>query len=466
MKIIIPTTITDAMFVSSDVAEDDYDEFSMATSYSPGDIIMDTTGVEILTLDVAPAVDWAPGDLLTGQTSAETCRTVAKLTDLTYQVRERTGDFTLDEIIGVTGDGDKLADQGAAHPTITEAANKIHEIYEALTAGAVELLTLDVAPATAWVAGRTITGQTSGETCTIVAKLTDLTYQIINRSGAFTLDEVIGVTGISAELADQGAAHPTVATASNTANYPATDLERDTPLWWSKVSPTNRWKAFDLKVGTQVSQADLISFSLTPGMSEGIAFLNLEASSITMTMTDPVEGEVYNETVNLVMTDSRGISLIYDWYSYFFGTAPTTTDVVKLDLLPYPSATIAIAISNPGLTAKVGAIVVGMLGDLGDTGYGTKLSINDYSSKTADSDGNFSITERAFAKRMTVPLELDNFDRDEMIRVLAQYRATPLVWVNSEDYASEIVFGFYKRFSVVVKYKAYSTCEIEIEGLT
>jgi len=466
MKIIIPTTITDAMFVSSDVAEDDYDEFSMGTSYSPGDIIMDTTGVEILTLDVAPAVDWAAGDLLTGQTGAKTCRAVAKLTDLTYQVRERTGDFTLGEVIGVTGEGNKLADQGAAHPTIAAATNKIHKIYEALATGFVELLTLDVAPATAWVANRTITGQTSGATCVIVAKLTDLTYQIKSRSGAFTLGEIIGVTGISAELADQGGAHPTVATASNAANYPATDLERDTPVWWAEVSPTNRWKAFDLKVGTQVSQAALISFSLKPGMAEGIAFLNLDASSITMTVTDPVEGEVYNKTVDLVMTDSRGISLIYDWYSYFFGTAPKTIDIVKLDLPPYPSATIAIAISNPGLTAKVGGIAVGMLNDLGDTGYGTALSIHDYSSKTADSDGNFSITEKAFAKRMTVPLELDNVDRDEIIRALAQYRATPLVWVNSEDYASEIIFGFYKRFSVVVRYLAYSTCEIEIEGLT
>ena len=466
MKIIIPTTITDAMLVSSDVAEDDYDEFSMGTTYSPGDTVMDTTGVEILTLDVAPTTDWAPGDLLTGQSSGETCRAVAKLTDLTYQVRERSGDFTLGEIIGVTGDGDKLADQGAAHPTITEATDKVHKIYEALTQGDVEVLTLDVAPATAWVAGRTITGQTSGSTCAIVAKLTDLTYQIKSRNGAFTLNEIIGVTGISAELADQGAAHPTVATASNTGNYPPTDLERDTPLWWSEVSSTNRWKVFDNIVGSQTEQADLISFSILPGMIEAIAFLNLDASSITVTMTDPVEGEVYNETINLVMTDSRGISLIYDWYSYFFGTAPKTTDAVKMNLLPYPSATVAIAISNPDLTAKVGGIVVGLAGDLGVSRYGTILSITDYSTKSADSDGNFSIEEKTYSKRMSVPMRLSNSLRDEVFRVLAQYRATALVWVNSEDYASEIIFGFYKDFSIVVKYLTYSDCEIEIEGLT
>jgi len=466
MKIIIPTKITDAMLVSSDVAEDDYDEFAMGTTYSPGDTVIDSTGVEVLTLDVAPATDWETGDLLTGQSSGETCRVVAKLTDLTYQMRERTGGFTPGEIIGVTGVGGKLADQGAAHPTITAATDKVHKIYEALALAAVELLTLDVAPATAWVAGRTITGQTSGKTCTIVAKLTDLTYQIISRTGAFTLGEIIGVAGIPAELADQGAAHPTVATAANTGNYPPTDLLRDTPLWWSEVGSTNRWKAFDNIVGSQVSQDDLISVSITPGMIQGIAFLNLDASSISITMTDPVEGEVYNETINLIMTDSRGVSLIYDWYSYFFGTAPSTTDVVKMDLPPYPSATVAIAISNSGLTAKVGGIVAGLTGDLGVSRYGADLSIADYSTKVADSDGNFSIEERAYSKRMSIPMRLSNSVRDEVFRVLAQYRATALVWVNSEDYASEIVFGFYRNFSIVVKYLTYSDCEIEIEGLT
>jgi len=63
-------------------------------------------------------------------------------------------------------------------------------------------------------------------------------------------------------------------------------------------------------------------------------------------------------------------------------------------------------------------------------------------------------------------MRLSNTLRDEVFRVLAQYRATALVWVNSEDYASEIVYGFYKDFSIVVKYLTYSDCVIEIEGLT
>jgi hypothetical protein len=74
-----------------------------------------------------------------------------------------------------------------------------------------EVMTLDVSPATDWAAGDTITGQTSGKTCLCVAKLTATTYSVINRSGAFTLGEIVGVTGTAAKLADQGAANPTFA---------------------------------------------------------------------------------------------------------------------------------------------------------------------------------------------------------------------------------------------------------------
>jgi uncharacterized phiE125 gp8 family phage protein len=78
-----------------------------------------------------------------------------------------------------------------------------------------ELLTCDVAPATAWAVGDIITGQTSSKTCIIVTVLTTKTFIVKSRSGAYTLGEVIGVTGVGAKLADQGAANPVFATTYN-----------------------------------------------------------------------------------------------------------------------------------------------------------------------------------------------------------------------------------------------------------
>jgi uncharacterized phiE125 gp8 family phage protein len=74
-----------------------------------------------------------------------------------------------------------------------------------------ELMTCDVAPVTPWAVGDLITGQTSAKTCTVVTVITTKTFIVKSRSGAYTLGEVIGITGIANSLADQGAAHPTFA---------------------------------------------------------------------------------------------------------------------------------------------------------------------------------------------------------------------------------------------------------------
>ena len=61
---------------------------------------------------------------------------------------------------------------------------------------------------TAWQVGTTITGLTSLSTCNIAKILSSTSYIINNRTGNFTLGEVLSCNGL---LADQGAAHPTVA---------------------------------------------------------------------------------------------------------------------------------------------------------------------------------------------------------------------------------------------------------------
>lgn len=70
--------------------------------------------VELMTLDVAPAgAGWAAGDTITGAISAKTCVIVEKITALTYHVRNRTGAFTVGEVLS---NGSVTADQGAANP--------------------------------------------------------------------------------------------------------------------------------------------------------------------------------------------------------------------------------------------------------------------------------------------------------------------------------------------------------------
>ena len=78
----------------------------------------------------------------------------------------------------------------------------------------------------------------------------------------------------------------------------------------------------------------------------------------------------------------------------------------------------------------------------------------------------YTIQERAFSKRMVVPIRVRNASLDEVYRVLALYRATALVWVADETHASMIILGYYREFSIVIQYHSWSDCTIEIEGLT
>lgn len=93
-------------------------------------------------------------------------------------------------------DSETLAGNLVTYQSILPGSHGIHE-----------LMTLDTAPGGAgWAVGDTITGATSHETCVIVTVLTTKTYYVRNRSGAFTLGEILS-NGTA--TADQGAAFPT-----------------------------------------------------------------------------------------------------------------------------------------------------------------------------------------------------------------------------------------------------------------
>ena len=124
-----------------------------------------------------------------------------------------------------------------------------------------ELMTLDVAPATAWAAGDTITGATSGETCYIEAVITTKTFYVSQRSGDFTLSEVMSN---GTYTADQGAANPTFSSAmvivdggasADTITYVGAQFvnegfQTDMPVTTSHASNTGTYRLVTVAAGT------------------------------------------------------------------------------------------------------------------------------------------------------------------------------------------------------------------------
>lgn len=247
----------------------------------------------------------------------------------------------------------------------------------------------------------------------------------------------------------------------NTGAIPPDNLV-GSPAKWLDLGYTNRWKMFDSVVGSRTVQANSITVEITPGeVYDSIAMIDVIATTVEITIDNPNEGEVYTETINLVTS-----SLVNDWYTYFFEPVITRDAAVLLGIPPYGAATVTITISAPGSDVEVGSLVLGSQRFIGDTQRNPTIGITDYSRKDVDAFGNYTIVQRAFSKRMGCELLLSNSTVDDVQKLLASYRATPVVWVGADaSYSSMLVYGFYKSFQINITYMDYSVCSLEIEGL-
>lgn len=231
---------------------------------------------------------------------------------------------------------------------------------------------------------------------------------------------------------------------------------------WTDIGPTNRWSMFDGSVTSQTSNPESIEVTIqTTGRIDSVALLNVDAAEVTVTMTDSVEGVVFNETFSLVSPSG-----IIDWYAYFFEPIERLADLYVGDMPPYAGAEIDVVLDGAGSTAKCGGLVLGLSKQIGETIYGSGVGIIDYSRKTTDTFGNFSVVERAFSKRANFTVNVPIGLTDQVQVLLSRYRAEPIVYVGSDRFGATLVYGFYKDFNVEIENPSYSVCNLQIEGLT
>lgn len=239
--------------------------------------------------------------------------------------------------------------------------------------------------------------------------------------------------------------------------HPVTD-----PLWWIEMGPTNRWAMFDGSNTTQTVQANEIEVVLnTTTRIDSVALLNIEAATARVQMSAAGDGVVYDETFNLV-SDSG----IIDWYGYFFEPISRKTDLIVTGLPPYAAAQVTVTLSGEDSPVRAGTLVIGLAKQIGDTAMGASVGIQDYSRKEQNRFGDFILVERAYSKRANFTVWVPRGFTDELQRLLASYRAVPIVYVGSEDFGSTVIFGFYRDFSVSIDYPTHSICSLEILGLT
>lgn len=254
---------------------------------------------------------------------------------------------------------------------------------------------------------------------------------------------------------------------SNIGNTPEDTTGGDTPKWID-LGPTNPWAMFDSVNGTQTTDASSIAVEIdVTGLVDSVGLLNIEASTANITATAPGAGEVYNEDFNL-----QDDTAITDWWAYFFEDIVYKSDLPVTDLPLYADMTVTVTLAKTG-TVKIGGCVIGLSKELGFSIYGAKVGIIDYSRKQADDFGNYVVVQRAFSKRasLTVIVAGESMAEcaskvDAISKLLAQYRAVPLLWIGADLYTSTVIFGFYRSFDLEIAYPTRSNLTLEIEGLT
>ena len=246
--------------------------------------------------------------------------------------------------------------------------------------------------------------------------------------------------------------------AANTGNDPTTD----DGTWWLDVSATNRWKAFDEIIADQVVQATSIEYEFdTTGIINAVSLFGLDAETAQVIATSAGDGEVYNETIAL--TDNSAIN---NWYDYFFEPIVRRSRHVFVDLPQYLDTTIDVIIAVSSGDASVGQVVIGRLRGIGGTEFGTSVGVRDYSTKENNIYGDPVIVERRYSDTVDYDVAVKSTGIDALITLLANYRASPVVWIGDDvaDYGV-LVYGYYKDFDVVLSSPSISRASIQVEGL-
>ena len=249
---------------------------------------------------------------------------------------------------------------------------------------------------------------------------------------------------------------------NNTNFSPDVNLTGLTPKWLD-IAPTNRWAMFDNVVGTATSIASPLTTVLTPGLVSGVYLGELVGASAVVSMKSAVAGDtVYSETISL---DGTIITSFYDW---FFQPYIQLTDFVLTDLpFHYAAPELTITITSTSGNVECGVCKFGESITIGGTEYGATAGIVDYSVKTQDAFGNYTIVERSFSKRATFKVSTDLTDFNRIFRTLSSLRATPVIWIGTEvaHYEPLLVYGFFRDFSIDVAYPTMNYCSLDIEGL-
>lgn len=226
--------------------------------------------------------------------------------------------------------------------------------------------------------------------------------------------------------------------AANTGHAPATS-----PTWWVDTGPDNPYAMLDQQVSTQsIGASGTEQFALRlPANADAVAVLNTTSTTVR--------------------------AAVSNGYSTF--TSQTRTGAIEEAIFFgfVAGNTVSVQLTNAGLLANAGEVIMGTSSSAGETHFGVGVSMLDFSKKTTDEFGVTTFVPRGFSKRVSAPVSVDKADYNTTLSLLLSLRAKPAVWLLSDDtdWGGANVYGFLRDLKTVIDYPTHSLYSIEIEGL-
>ena len=249
---------------------------------------------------------------------------------------------------------------------------------------------------------------------------------------------------------------------SNTNKYPP-----ENPSDWLDKGATNRWRMFDMQAGAEkqsistASSGDIDVVVQVDVPVNAITLLNASGSTARITMRNGAADTVYDREFDLLGT-SMGIG----WWEFFFGYRSGVKTIVVTDMPKIAPATIQVEIDGGDGLSGLGKLIIGEDVEIGCARFGTTVGIIDFSRKERDAFGNNYILERRYIDKVDYDIQIDSDKVDDVKQILSDIRATPAVYIGSENkFKSTVVYGFYRDFSIVIAGSKKSSCAIQVEGI-
>lgn len=231
---------------------------------------------------------------------------------------------------------------------------------------------------------------------------------------------------------------------------------------WLDDRPCNKCAMFDSSNNTSTVADGPLVVTLNPGgIVNSVALFNVAGQAIQLEVLRNGVA-VYDETFVLSQRNTSR------WSEYYFGEFDSRTQAIFGDLPFAAGAQIRMTIT--GGSVSVGNVVMGRRQALGSPEIGAEPFFTDYSRKQWDADfGSYEFVKRDYSRGFRVQLLVDNGQLNRIFSVLTSIRATPTLFVTTENELfteTLVTYGVLQDARIVISYPNYSLVNLTVEGLT